>query len=205
MALAHALMSSLLVDGPCSGYDMVKRFDECISCFWLASHPQIYKELRSMEQQGWVGCETVMQVGRPNKYVYQITETGTAELAAWIGVPSQPTTIREDLMIKILAGHLVPKSTLLAELKQRRDTHYANVISLKEKIEQEVPEPRSYAATLHYLTLRRGIRYETDWVDWCDEAMALIAATPESQDTAVADAAAVALGNLDVAMVTATV
>jgi DNA-binding PadR family transcriptional regulator len=205
MALAHALMSSLLVDGPCSGYDIVKRFDECISCFWLASHPQIYKELRSMEQQGWVGCETVMQIGRPNKHVYQITETGAAELAAWIGVPSQPTTIREDLMIKTLAGHLVPKSTLLAELQQRRDLHYAKLVVLEEKIDQEFPEPRSYATTLHYLTLRRGIRYEADWVDWCDEAMALIAITPDHEAPATANATAAALGHLDLAMATAPI
>ena len=31
MALPQALLASLLVDGPCSGYDMVKRFDEKIS------------------------------------------------------------------------------------------------------------------------------------------------------------------------------
>ena len=28
MALSSALFPSLLVDGPCSGYEMVKRFDE---------------------------------------------------------------------------------------------------------------------------------------------------------------------------------
>jgi DNA-binding PadR family transcriptional regulator len=179
MALAHALLSSLLVDGACSGYDLLKRFDDCISCFWLASHPQIYKELRSLEQKGWVQGETVIQVGRPNKHVYSITDTGTAELAAWIGIPSQPTTIREDLMIKTLAGHLVPKDTLLAELAQRRDLHQAKLEILKEKLMLlGAPTSQSYAGTLHYLTLRRGQRYEADWVAWCDEAMVLIAATP---------------------------
>lgn len=25
-----------------------------------------------------------------------------------------------------------------------------------------------------YLTLRRGIRYESEWVDWCKEAIAML-------------------------------
>jgi DNA-binding PadR family transcriptional regulator len=179
MALAHALLSSLIVDGSCSGYDLVKRFDERISCFWSASHPQIYKELRHLEQKQWVNCEVVVQVGRPNKHVYSVTPTGEAELAAWIGMASQPTPIREDLMIKTLAGHLVPKATLLSELQHRRGLHQAKVESLEATVRQDFPEPRSYAATLRYLTLRRGIRYEADWVAWCDEAMELVAATSE--------------------------
>jgi DNA-binding PadR family transcriptional regulator len=179
MALAHALMSSLIVDGSCSGYDLVKRFDERISCFWSASHPQIYKELRNLEQKQWLESELVVQVGRPNKHVYKVTAAGEAELAAWIGMPSQPTSIREDLMIKTLAGHLVPKATLLAALQHRRDLHQTKAILLEETARHEFPEPRSYAATLRYLTLRRGIRYETDWVAWCEEAMQLVTVTPE--------------------------
>jgi DNA-binding PadR family transcriptional regulator len=179
MALAHAILSSLLVDGPCSGYDLVKRFDECISCFWLASHPQIYKELRTMEQRGWVSRETVVQTGRPNKHVYSVTPDGQTELTDWIAIPSEPTSIREDLMIKTLAGHLVPRPVLLAELQRRRDLHYEKLMVLRQTLQEEYAGPLSYGLTLHYLSLRRGIRYETEWVEWCEEAMQLIAATPE--------------------------
>lgn len=183
MALAHAILSSLLVAGPCSGYDLVKRFDECISCFWLASHPQIYKELRSLEQSAWVSRETIQQTGRPNKHVYSITPTGKQELAAWITIPSQPTNIREDLMIKTLAGGLVDPSILLAELTRRRDLHQEKVQVLAQLLAQDYQGQLDYGATLQYLTLRRGLRYESDWVAWCDEAIQAIKKLGKSCDS----------------------
>jgi hypothetical protein len=32
----------------------------------------------------------------------------------------------------------------------------------------------SLAEKFHYLTLRRGIRFESDWVLWCEEAIKMI-------------------------------
>jgi hypothetical protein len=32
-----------------------------------------------------------------------------------------------------------------------------------------------YEMRLYHLALRRGIRYETEWVEWCQEAITAIA------------------------------
>ncbi|MBI4780320.1 MAG: PadR family transcriptional regulator [Oscillatoriophycideae cyanobacterium NC_groundwater_1537_Pr4_S-0.65um_50_18] len=177
MALAHALLASLLVDGACSGYDLVKRFDESISCYWMASHQQIYKELRDLEKQGWVSSETIAQTGRPNKNLYSITALGQEHLAHWILTPSVPTVIREDLMIKTLAGFLVPNLAMLDELKRRRQIHLDKLAVLKEIERQEFPQVAALSREQKfcYLSIRRGIRYEADWVAWCEEAIALLA------------------------------
>lgn len=176
MALAHAILASLLVDGPCSGYDMVKRFDEKISCYWMASHQQVYKALRELEKQGWVSSETIAQTSRPNKNIYSITPLGQEQLAHWTLKPSEPTTIREDLMIKTLVGYLVPRPAILEELKRRQKIHLANFLTLKDIEREEFPAPNdlSLKEKFHYLTLRRGIRFEADWVAWCEEAIAFI-------------------------------
>lgn len=178
MALSHALLASLLVDGPCSGYDMVKRFDEKISCYWMASHQQVYKALRELESQGWVSSETITQTRRPNKNIYSITREGTEQLAHWVLTPSEPTTIREDLMIKTQVGFLVPRPAIIEELKRRHGIHLTNLEVLKTIEQQEFPDLPSLTieAKFHYLTLRRGIRFESDWVAWCEEAIALIEA-----------------------------
>ena len=34
------------------------------------------------------------------------------------------------------------------------------------------PTPDASTASEKYLNLRRGIRYETQWVEWCEEAIA---------------------------------
>jgi DNA-binding PadR family transcriptional regulator len=176
MALAHALLASLLVDGPCSGYDMVKRFDEKISCYWMASHQQVYKALRELEAQGWVSSETIAQTNRPNKTIYSITSLGQEQLAHWTLMPSKPTTIREDLMIKTLVGYLVPPPAILDELKRRHQIHLENVTTMKAIEQQEFPDLNTLSREqkFHYLTLRRGIRFEADWVAWCEEAIQLI-------------------------------
>jgi DNA-binding PadR family transcriptional regulator len=176
MALAQAMLASLLVDGPCSGYDMVKRFDEHISCYWMASHQQVYKALREMEKQDWVSSQTIAQRNRPNKNIYSITHLGQEQLAHWTLLPSQPTTVREDLMIKTQVGFLVPQSAILAELKRRHQIHLKNLQEIKAVEQQEFSDMQTLSPEkkFHYLTLRRGIRFEADWVAWCEEAIAMI-------------------------------
>jgi len=44
MSLPHALLTSLL-EQPCSGMDLARRFGRSIGFFWPATHQQIYKEL----------------------------------------------------------------------------------------------------------------------------------------------------------------
>lgn len=178
MALAQAILASLATVGPCSGYDLVKRFDEYISCYWMASHQQVYKELRDLEKKGWISPETVAQTGRPNKIVYSITELGQQSLVKWSLLPSEPTPIREPLMIKLKAGHLMPLPATLQELKRRHQLHSTNLDRLKQLEASEfsnLPQS-SIDDRLHHLSLRRGIRYEAEWVDWCEEAIQVVQA-----------------------------
>lgn len=175
MSLAHALLASLS-GNPSSGYDLAKHFDETISCYWKATQQQIYRELTRMEEQGWVSIEVVAQDGRPNKKIYTVTPLGKHELVEWIALPSEPTQIREDLLVKVLGGYLVPRRVLRLELERRRALH-AGRLSMFEKMErqhysdlQAVPLEEQF----RYLTLRRGLRFEADWLAWCDEALELV-------------------------------
>ncbi len=176
MGLGFAILASLVVESPCSGYDLVKRFDERVSCFWAASHQQVYRELRQLKERDWVSCETVIQTGRPNKQVYCITALGQAQLTEWIEASSEPTAIREELMVKMLAGHLVSEQKILDELKRRYEIHQEKLITLKDMECKDFPDlPHlSLEKKFLYLTLRRGIRYETDWIAWCEEAIQLL-------------------------------
>ena len=175
MALTHAILSALL-DYPCSGYDLAKRFDGSVGFFWKATHQQIYRELTKLEDQGWVSPQTVHQEGRPDKKLYCITEQGKEQLKEWIAQPSEVSPIKEDLLVKLFAGYLVPSPTILAELERHRIQHQER-LSIYQNIEQEYfqnPETFSIEQKFRYLTLRSGIRYETEWLAWCDEALELL-------------------------------
>lgn len=174
MALAHTILT-LLSEQPSSGYDISKQFEETISCYWKASQQQIYRELSKMEKQGWVAYELVPQVGKPDKKIYEITEAGRQELRNWYPEPTEPTPIREDLLVKVLAGAHLPNDILMQELHRRRQGHLDQMMRYQamEAQHQSNPNP-STQDQYRYLTLRRGLRYEEDWINWCDEVLAFL-------------------------------
>ncbi|MEO1068649.1 MAG: PadR family transcriptional regulator [Cyanobacteria bacterium J06638_6] len=171
MALSHTILA-VLSHQPYSGYDISKRFEESVSCYWQASQQQIYRELSKMEPQGWVTYETVPQAGKPDKKIYSITDAGKAELTRWYAEPTEPTPIREDLLVKVLAAPYVSVDVLIQELQRRRQVHLEKLIDYQamEAAYQTMAEPPEIEQ-FRYLTLRRGMRYEQDWIDWCDEVL----------------------------------
>ncbi|MFN6537825.1 MAG: PadR family transcriptional regulator [Nostoc sp. EkiNYC01] len=172
MALAHAILAAL-VEAPCSGYDLAKRFDGSVGFFWSASHQQIYRELSKLEDQKWISCETIPQAGRPDKKLYSVTDLGEQQLKEWIAQPCEPTPVKDDLLVKIFAGHVAPNQTILAELERHQKAHLER-LSTYENLEQRYfqnPQELSESAQFQYLTLLNGITYERHWVTWCDRVI----------------------------------
>lgn len=175
MALAHAILASL-VDRPCSGYDLAKQFDGSVGFFWTASHQQIYRELSKLEEQGWIASQTIPQQARPDKKLYSVTALGDKQLKAWIAQPSEPMPIKDDLLVKIFAGYIAPPQIILEELDRHRKAHLERLSAYKvlEKRYFHNPQELPLQAKFRYLTLRNGIRYETECLAWCDEAIELL-------------------------------
>lgn len=172
MALTHTILAAL-VENSLTGYDLWKRFEDELNYFWKASQQQIYRELAKMEKQGLISCQVILQEGRPNKKEYSLTDAGMSHLQEWICEPAEPTVIREDLGVKMNVGYLVSHKILLKELQRRRQVHYHLLSIYKERQQIFFPNPGelSLKEQYSYLTLRRGIRYESEWVAWCDEAI----------------------------------
>jgi DNA-binding PadR family transcriptional regulator len=176
MALSHAILA-VLANRACSGYDLAKRFDGSVGFFWHATHQQIYRELTKLEESGWVALEVIRQDGRPDKKSYSITTAGENYLREWIAQPMPLSPIKDELLIKLFVGHLVPPETLLQLIQQQRVQHQENLATY-HSIEREFfanPATLSLAMRCQYLTLRNGIHFETGWLAWCDEALAQVA------------------------------
>jgi DNA-binding PadR family transcriptional regulator len=182
MALRHTILAYLSRQ-PLSGYEIAKEFAEGFgSCFWKASQQQVYAELTKLEQQGYVTYEAIPQPGRLDKKIYSLTETGLKELTSWLVKPSEPSPIREDLGVIGLAGHLVSKQVVVREIQRRRQLH-AEVLEqaqhLDEHFAQNLDSLELKDLYMH-LIIRRGIRYQSEWIAWCDEALEAIAQTDPS-------------------------
>lgn len=103
MALSHAILATLL-DGPINGYKLTKRFNAAIGYFWQATHQQIYRELTSLEEHGYV--KRVPSSSSSTEKLYALTPAGQHALTEWIMQPSEPGVVREDLLLKYGQGHL---------------------------------------------------------------------------------------------------
>jgi DNA-binding PadR family transcriptional regulator len=176
MALKHTILA-FLSRQPLSGYDVAKEFAEGFgSCFWKASQQQVYAELAKLEQQGSVTFKAIPQPRRLDKKIYSITEQGHQELIQWLVKPSEPTAIREDLGVIGLAGHLVPPQAVLREIERRQQIHAEllhQVKRLDEYFMQHLDSLQLKDLYMH-LIIRRAIRYQEDWVAWCEESVQAI-------------------------------
>jgi DNA-binding PadR family transcriptional regulator len=175
MAIAHAILVSL-VESPASGYDLAKQFEASVGFFWKATHQQIYRELTKLEEQGWISAEVISQENRPDKKLFSVTELGKQHLVEWMAQKSEPAALKDDLLVKLFAGYIVPEPIILKELEHHRNLHQEK-LKVYQDIEQQYfqnPQSLSQQAKFRYLTLRKGIGYEADWIAWCDEALQLL-------------------------------
>jgi DNA-binding PadR family transcriptional regulator len=175
MALAHAILATLM-DRPCSGYDLRKRFEGSVGFFWQASFQQIYRELGKLEEKGLVQSQAIAQQGRPDKKVFAVTADGEAFLQAWMQTPCEMAPIRDELMVKMFAGFVVPREAILMELKEHQSLHQER-LAVYQQIQQNAfanPEQLSEKELFRYLTLCSGIQYERGWLNWCEAAIAML-------------------------------
>jgi DNA-binding PadR family transcriptional regulator len=175
MALSHAILA-VLNDCPCSGYDLAKKFDGSVGFFWNATHQQIYRELTKLEEQSQIDAQLVYQEHRPDKKIYTLTSKGEEYLRTWIETPTTVSPLKDELLVKIFAGAIVSPQTIVAELKHHRVQHLESLHTYQAISTQYFADRSqlSDAGRYQYLTLRKGIRLETEWLEWCQEAIELL-------------------------------
>jgi DNA-binding PadR family transcriptional regulator len=179
MSLTHAILS-VLITCPNSGYDLAKRFNPSVEgsvgFFWSASFQQIYRELSRLEEKEWLVAESIQQESRPDKRIYTVTELGKQQLCNWIAESEEMTPMKDDLLVKLYVGHLVPEMVIVAKLNEHRRQHQQRLAIYTEIKQQyfQTPEDLPQSIKFQYLTLLRGIHSEMSWLAWFDEIMPLL-------------------------------
>src|SRR5215216_3409871 len=72
----------LLVDGECSGYDLLRSAERSVGFFWTPAKTQLYAILRRLVENGFATARHVRQTERPDKTLYRITPAGEERLRA---------------------------------------------------------------------------------------------------------------------------
>jgi len=185
VALPHAILVSLCEQSG-SGYELAHRFDRSIGYFWAATHQQIYRTLKSMEDDGWVGVTPVVQQGRPDKKVYTVSGAGRAELTRWIAEPlsgrgsSVADNRTRDIAIKVRGAAYGDAEAVRAQAAALRAERADLLDTYRGFEKRHFPDPSGLSGSaLHqYLVLRGGIRAEDSAIDWLDEVLAALKGKP---------------------------
>ena len=174
MALGEAILVCL-TQRPMTGYELAKTFDVSIGFFWKAEHQQIYRELAKLRARGFVTGEEVAQSGKPNKLVYTLTSEGRASLRHWAARPSSPSSIKDDLLVRLYALDSVDIDPLRTDVMARLEYHRDRLSRYEHILKTRFPHgAESLADTGKLLGLRMGLRYERAAVEWCEETLAAL-------------------------------
>ncbi|MFF3641635.1 PadR family transcriptional regulator [Streptomyces sp. NPDC002564] len=180
MALEHAILVSLL-EKPGSGYELARRFDRSIGYFWAATHQQIYRVLKRMEGDGWIGAREVAQQDRPDKREYSVTAPGRDALTRWLQEPIQPESVRHELAVKIRGAAFDDPAALIDEVERHRTAHADRLAHYLAGERRDFTGPAAPAAgppdpgrELQHVVLRGGIAYERMTIDWLDDVLATL-------------------------------
>ncbi|WP_326837811.1 PadR family transcriptional regulator [Amycolatopsis rhabdoformis] len=163
MSLRHAVLG-MLADQPGSGYDLLKRFQTAMSNVWSATQSQLYGELGKLEKADLI---TVTAEGPRGRKEYAITDTGLAELRAWLlAEPAGPP--RSEALLRVyFLGSVEPEQARaylegLGEGALRRAEHLA-------EIEATVDWDDGDQSVYGRLALEFGKRYsemQREWSAW---------------------------------------
>lgn len=118
-------MLGLLRRGPQHGYDLKRRHDELLPAARPMAYGQVYTALARLAERGWVREATHEQSGGPERTVYELTDTGLAELRAWAAAPEGPPThVANPLATKVTVALLVGGEDHAQEyLRRQRTAH----------------------------------------------------------------------------------
>ncbi|WP_044560288.1 PadR family transcriptional regulator [Azospirillum sp. B4] len=180
MSLPHALLTALL-ERPCSGSELAGRFDRSIGFFWQATHQQIYRELKRLEDLGWITA-LAPEAGRGRKRAYQVLPAGREELRRWTGEAREPKPLRDELMVRLRAEAVIGPTGLVRDIESHLALHLEK-LALYQEIEDRdfADEARTRQRELRHLVLKAGIMVETLWVDFCRKAIGVLAEDGKDQ------------------------
>lgn len=199
--ITYGVLGLLAFWGPLSGYDLKRLFDHTLAPMWGAAHSQIYKELRRMQEFGWVEMEREEQESRPDRKVYQMTAAGREALTTWQQQSPEVFQIRDELLLKITFGSFAPPEALAKNLREGIAFHEQRLQAYRQS-QQHLPvqhtrlqpsgRPDPYGSEgeedLYFRLISRfAISFEKTYLNWLYETLENLeeqgfSANPESSN-----------------------
>lgn len=122
----------MLSDGPATGYDLKKQFENSFAHFFSAGFGSIYPALSSLAEQDLVSCERIPQEGKPDRKLYAITDAGNAFLATALENPEPGHKVRSEFLATMCFCHLMSSAQCDAVIEHRLQDLEKNLNSIRK-------------------------------------------------------------------------
>lgn len=172
--LKHGILG-LLNYGSMNGYEIMTVFRDSLSFFWQAQTSQIYRELQSLEKNGWIKSTRVEQESGHERNMLSITKKGRAELKRWLKEDGGKTTVRNPLMMKtfFLGECSIDEGIDFFKSLPEKESIFPDgsdkAVSLRKEYQKNMPDPLK---TLYWkFTMDFGLMYEKMLRKWCEHCI----------------------------------
>ncbi|GAA2984560.1 DNA-binding PadR family transcriptional regulator [Microbacterium terrae] len=172
MSVRQSLLA-ILDQGPCYGYQLRAEFDRRTGSTWPLNVGQIYNTLDRLERDGLVAKGEVDEQG----HVYwEITDAGSAEVAAWLGSPVERSGgTRDELAIKLAVAATLPGVDVTEVIQTQRRASLSQLQSLQRAkyagADPNGPEELAWALVIDSMIF--AAEAEVRWLDHTEQRLAL--------------------------------
>lgn len=155
---------ALLADRPQYGYQLRAAFEERTGSTWPLNVGQVYTTLARLERDGFVEPAGEDE----GRVLYQVTEAGREEIAAWFITPvvrTQPA--RDELAIKLALAVSVPGIDVGSVVQKQR--------TASMKALQDYTQLKRRGADLAWALVLDSLIFQTEaeirWLDHCEASL----------------------------------
>jgi PadR family transcriptional regulator AphA len=140
-----------------------------------------FKEpIQRLEAAELIASQIIEQRGRPDRKVYSILPLGRQQLERWVVSPTPLLEVRSEFLIKAHSFWLADPQLALLQLQEQERYHQANLAAYEASLARLEERWDARLALMNipdfgdYLTVKRGVGYERDYLAWLHWAMAIL-------------------------------
>jgi DNA-binding PadR family transcriptional regulator len=166
--LSYGLLSLLFTE-PMTGYDLTMKLNK----FWPSAHSAIYPLLIELERKGFIEYRLEKQNSKPDKKIYNLTDSGKDILVEWFTSETSNSVTRDEMTLKLYCIKGMDTAAAGKLFDEFMEKHEKNIREYSKRIEQmklmsgENPQNVSNALFGSYILTQRALNKFLLDLEWC--------------------------------------